>query len=271
MRILFLGDIVGTPGVEIVRKAVPALRQAEKIDCLIANAENASGGSGMTPRVYRQLRQAGVDFVTMGDHIYRKQELLKILEEDDCICKPANFPREAPGKPVIARTLPDGTAIAVFGLLGRTYMRPVDCPFEAADRVLNELAGWARIIVVDIHAEATADKYLLGHHLKGRVTAVLGTHTHVQTADEQILEGGTAYITDVGMTGPYASILGRRIDRVLQTARTFLPTPFDVAEGDPRIAGVIVECDAATGKAGTIRRVMLDEKELTALRPAPLD
>jgi len=263
VRILFLGDIVGAPGVDMVQKAVPALRKAEGIDCVIANAENASGGSGMTPRVYRQLRQAGVDLVTMGDHIYKKQELIKILEEDGCICKPANFPKEAPGKAVIRATLPDGTVVVVFSVLGRTFMRPVDCPFEAADRVLADLDGQARVIVVDAHAEATADKYLIGHHLKGRVTAVLGTHTHVQTADEQILEGGTAYVTDVGMTGPYDSILGRRIDRVLLTTRTFLPTPFDVAEGDPRIAGVIVECDAATGKAGAIQRVMMDEKQFT--------
>ncbi len=151
-------------------------------------------------------------------------------------------------------------------------MRPVDCPFDAADRVLAELDGRAKVIIVDVHAEATADKYLLGHHLKGRVTAVLGTHTHVQTADEQILEGGSAYITDVGMTGPYDSILGRRIDRVLQTTRTFVPTAFDVAEGDPRMAGVIVECDAETGKANSIRRIMINEKHIPlAVTPALSD
>src|SRR5438128_2355750 len=131
MRILFLGDIVGTPGVETVQRALLHLRQSERLDCVIANAENASGGSGMTPRVYRQLRQAGIDLVTMGDHIYKKQELIKVLEEDGCICKPANFPKKAPGRPFISTTLPDGTVIAVFSLLGRTYMRPVDCPFEA--------------------------------------------------------------------------------------------------------------------------------------------
>jgi len=267
MRLLFLGDIVGQPGVDFVKKALPLLRQVEHIDCVIANAENASGGSGMTPRVYRQLRQAGIDLVTMGDHIYKKQELCKVFEEDSCICKPANFPKEAPGKPFITMTLPDGTLIAVFSLLGRTFMRPVDCPFHAADQTLATLTGMAKIILVDVHAEATADKYLLGHHLKGRVTAVLGTHTHVQTADEQILPGGTAYLTDVGMTGPYESILGRRIDRVLHTTMTFMPTAFDVAENDPRLAGAIVDCDPATGHAISIRRLMLDEKGLEKMTP----
>jgi 2',3'-cyclic-nucleotide 2'-phosphodiesterase len=266
MRLLFLGDIVGQPGVDMVVRALATLRQAEHIDCVIANGENASGGSGMTPRVYRQLRQAGVDLVTMGDHIYKKQELIKILSEDGCICKPANFPKAAPGRSHISMTLADGTVITVFSLLGRTFMRPVDCPFEAADQVLAELGAQARVILVDVHAEATADKYLLAHHLKGRVTAILGTHTHVPTADEQILPPGTAFITDVGMTGPYDSILGRRIDRVLHTTKTFMPTAFDVAEGDPRLAGAIIDCDPATGQASAIRRLMLDETALQALR-----
>jgi calcineurin-like phosphoesterase len=157
--------------------------------------------------------------------------------------------------------------VAVFSVLGRTFMRPVDCPFHAADRVLAELAGKARVIVVDVHAEATADKYLLLHHLKGRVSAVLGTHTHVPTADERIMPPGTAFQCDVGMTGPYESILGRRIDRVLSAAITFRPTPFDVAEGDVRLAGAIVEVDAETGRATAIRRVMLDEKAVRQLAP----
>ncbi len=268
MRLLFLGDIVGTPGVEIVRKNLARLRRAENVAVVIANAENASGGSGMTPRVFRQLREAGVDLVTMGDHIYKKQELIKTLEENACICKPANYPPDAPGRTLIFTTLADGSVVAAFSLLGRTYMRAVDCPFQAADRVLKEIEGRTRIILVDVHAEATADKYLLGHHLKGRVTAVLGTHTHVATADEQIFPGGTAYQTDVGMTGPYDSILGRRVDRVLRTTLTFVPTAFDVAEGDPRIAGALVDCDPVTGQAHAIRRVMLDEKALATL-PIP--
>ena len=265
MRILFIGDIVGQPGVELVRQAVPALRIAESVDLVIANAENSSNGTGMTPRTYRHLRQAGIDLVTMGDHIYKKSELIGTLEQDHHICKPANFPPEAPGKPWIMAPARDGTPVAVMCLLGRTFMRAVDCPFQAADRVLNELAGKTPCIVVDIHAEATADKYLLAHHLKGRVSAVLGTHTHVQTADEQILVPGLAFISDVGMTGPYDSILGRRIDRVLYTTRTFIPSSFEVATDDPRLGGALVDIDAATGRATGIRRLMLNQDTLAQI------
>src|SRR5581483_8014869 len=261
MRILFLGDIVGAPGMEMVRTALPALIPAERLDLVIANAENAAGGSGLTPRLYRQLRQAGVDLVTLGDHIYKKAEIIGTLAAEDRVCKPANFPPEAPGRDHAIAPARDGTPVAVFSVLGRTFMRPVDCPFRAADRVLAEIGARARVIVVDCHAEATADKYLLGHHLKGRVSAVLGTHTHVPTADEQLLPGGTAFISDVGMTGPYDSILGRRIDRVLPTTITFVPTLFEVATGDPRLAGAIVDVDAATGQAHAIRRVMLTEAD----------
>jgi metallophosphoesterase (TIGR00282 family) len=256
MRILFLGDIVGQPGTELVRYLVPKLIAEEALDIVIANAENASNGSGLTPKQFRHLREAGVDLITMGDHIYRRSEIISVLQGDDRICKPANFPREAPGRDLILAPARGGTMVAVFSLLGRTFMRPVDCPFQAADRVLAELGERAKVILVDMHAEATADKYLMAHHLKGRVSAVLGTHTHVQTADEQIL-GTTAFISDVGMTGPYDSILGRRVDRVLAHALDFVPTTFDVATGDPRLAGAIVEVDAATGMATAIRRVMV--------------
>jgi len=265
MRILFLGDIVGQPGVAFVKRALPGVIARERIDLVIANAENASGGSGLTPAAYREIRQAGVDLVTMGDHIYKRQEIIATLAKDDCICKPANFPPVAPGRDFVVASARDGTPVAAMCLLGRTFLRPVDCPFAAADRVLQTLAGQARCVVVDMHAEATADKYLMAHHLKGRVSAVLGTHTHVPTADEQIFPGGTAFLCDVGMTGPYDSILGRRVDRVLSTAVTFIPSPFDVATGDPRLAGALVDLDAATGHATAIRRFMLDEKGLASL------
>jgi metallophosphoesterase (TIGR00282 family) len=195
----------------------------------------------------------------MGDHVYKKVDVLSVFQQEDRICRPANFPPDAPGRDLIQATARDGTTVAAFCVLGRTYMRPVDCPFRAADRVLSQLAPDVKCVFVDVHAEATADKYLLGHHLKGRVSAVLGTHTHVPTADEQLLPGGTAFISDVGMTGPYDSILGRRIDRVLTTTITFLPTPFDVAEGDVRIGGAIVDIDGATGRATAIRRVMITQ------------
>jgi metallophosphoesterase (TIGR00282 family) len=262
MRILFLGDIVGPPGVEFIKTALPGLRLREGIDCVVANAENASGGSGITPRTYRQLRQAGIDLMTLGDHIYKKLEVVEVLSNDDRVCKPANYPAEAPGRTFVSMQLPSGVTIATLCLLGRTYMRPVDCPFKAADTVLAQLESRTKLIIVDVHAEATADKYLLAHHLKGRVSAVIGTHTHVQTADEQILAGGTAFLCDAGMCGPYDSILGRRIDRVLSTTTTFVPTSFDVATADPRLAGAIIDVDEMTGQATGIRRVMLDEKAI---------
>jgi metallophosphoesterase (TIGR00282 family) len=265
MRLLFLGDIVGHPGVAFAKRAVPLLRAAEGLDLVIANAENASGGSGITPSTYHGLRRAGVDLVTMGDHVYRRQEILATLDKDERICRPANYPAGAPGRDFVLTQARDGTVVAAFCLLGRTFMKAVDCPFQAADRVLRSLPEHVRCIVVDMHAEATADKYLMAHHLKGRVTAVLGTHTHVPTADEQVLPPGTAFISDVGMTGPYDSILGRRIDRVLSTAITFIPSPFDVATGDPRLAGVVVDAAADSGRATAIRRITVDESALSSL------
>lgn len=262
MRLLFLGDIVGPAGVTFLQRALPALIAQQGIDLVIANAENAHNGTGITPGTYRQIRDTGVDLVTLGDHAYKKMEIAKILVKDDRICRPANYPTEAPGREFATAIARDGTAVAALCLLGRTFMRPVDCPLHAADRVLGQLAGQTACIVVDIHAEATGDKYLLLHHLKGRVSAVLGTHTHVPTADERVFPPGTAFISDVGMCGPYDSILGRRIDRVLPTAVTFVPSSFEVATGDPRLAGAILEIDPATGRATAIRRLMLNESEV---------
>jgi 2',3'-cyclic-nucleotide 2'-phosphodiesterase len=267
MRILFLGDIVGKPGVTFVRRALPALVAHEEIDLVIANAENATDGSGLSPKDFRRVREAGVDLITLGDHVYKKKDIIPTLEQDERACRPANFPAGAPGREYAICTARTGESVAAFSLLGRTYMRPAECPYQAAERVLQALAGRTRCIFVDMHAEATADKYLMGHHLKGRVSAVLGTHTHVPTADEQILPGGTAFISDVGMTGPYESILGRRIDRVLATAVTFVPAAFDVAENDLRLGGAIVDVDPATGHASAIRRVMFTEQMLSVIQP----
>lgn len=261
MRFLFIGDIVGKPGVDIVVKLVPRLRAERSLDLVIANAENATNGSGCLPSAYQQIRKAGVDLVTFGDHIYKKAEIVKVLENDPSTCKPVNFPAASPGREYATCTLANGARVAVICLLGRTYMRAVDSPFDAAERVIKEITGKADVVIIDIHAEATADKYQMGHYLAGRVAAVLGTHTHVPTADEQILPGGTAFICDVGMTGPYASILGRKTDRVLRHALTCLPTPFDVADGDVRLGGAIVEVDAQ-GKATHIERVAFRD-ELT--------
>ncbi len=254
MRILFLGDIVGAPGVAAVKKLLPGIRTSERLDLVVANAENATNGSGLSPKDYRQLRAAGIDAITLGDHIYKKQEIADVMANPlEPICKPANFPPEAPGRDRVSLSV-NGVSVVVISLLGRTFMRPVDCPFAAVDRVLEGLSAGPRVVLVDIHAEATADKYLMAHHLNGRVTAVLGTHTHVPTADEQILPGGTAFQCDVGMCGPYDSILGRRIDRVLSTVISFVPSSFDVATGDVRLSGAIVDADEVTGRATGIKR-----------------
>ena len=265
MRVLCLGDIVGSPGLALVRRAVPQLRTGEQLDLVIANAENAANGAGITPGQYRQLRSSGVDAVTLGDHIYKKFDIAAVLNQpNEPIVKPANFPASAPGKDHCIVSTKSGCKVAVISLIGRTYMKSSDCPFTAADRVIGSLPADVKVVLVDLHAEATADKYLMAHHLNGRVTALLGTHTHVPTADEQILSRGTAFLCDLGMCGAYDGILGRRVDRVLPTAISFVPHPFDVATGDLRLAGAIVEADEITGKAISIRRVMWKEAELPA-------
>jgi len=261
MRLLLIGDIVGKPGERIVTRALAGLRRREKLDLVIANAENAADGSGLAPSIYRKLVAAGVDCITLGDHIYRRSEIKSVLESASNIVKPANFPASAPGKTWCVVPAADGTQVAVVSLLGRVFMRPVDCPWTAADRVLVEIPNEVKVRVVDFHAEATSDKQVLGRYLDGRVTAVLGTHTHVTTADEQVFPGGTAFQCDVGMTGPHDSILGRRIDRVMETTITFQPTQFDVAEGDVRLCGTIVEADPATGRATGIRRLVVTSAE----------
>ncbi len=263
MRLLLIGDIVGKPGRDIVVRSLRPLRAREQLDVIVANAENAAGGSGITPAIYRELIGAGVDCITLGDHIYRRKEIYTVLQTQSNIVKPANFPREAPGCDVALLRSPGGVEVAVFSLLGRVFMRPVDCPFRAADRILASLSPQVRVILVDVHAEATSDMQLLGRYLDGRVTAVLGTHTHVPTADEQIFPGGTAFQCDVGMTGPHESILGRRIDRVLESTLTFRPTPFDVATGDVRLCGTIVDVDPATGRATGIRRLCVRDADVS--------
>lgn len=261
---LLIGDVVGKPGRQIICRALRGLIEREGLDFVVANAENAAGGSGLTPEIYRELLAAGVDAITLGDHIYRRREINSVLESASNIVKPANFPPEAPGHDHMVVTARNGERVAVISLLGRVFMRPVDCPWSAVDRVLKQLPSDVKQILVDFHAEATSDKQLMGRHLDGRVTAVLGTHTHVPTADEEILPGGTAFQCDVGMTGPYASILGRQIDRVLETTLTFNPTHFEVATGDARLCGSIVESDAA-GRATSIRRVRINSVEAEQL------
>jgi metallophosphoesterase (TIGR00282 family) len=263
MRLLLIGDIVGKPGRRIVTRALPGLIARESLDLVIANGENSAAGSGITPDIYRELVKAGVDCITLGDHIYKRREIVPVLETELNIVKPANFPPAAPGKPWAVVSARDGTRVGVVSLLGRVFMRPVDCPWQAVERVLAELPADVKTVVVDFHAEATSDKQLMGRYLDGRVAAVLGTHTHVPTADEEVFPGGTAFQCDVGMTGPFRSILGREIDRVRETTLTFNPTQFDVAEGDVRLCGTIVDVDPATGRATAVRRLRVDEASLT--------
>jgi len=265
VRLLLIGDIVGKPGRHIVSRAVAGLVRAENIDLVVANAENAAGGSGLTPANYQELMSSGVNCVTLGDHIYRRREIMDVLERQPNIVKPANFPPQAPGREFAVVTARDGSQVGVFSLLGRVFMRPVDCPWAAADRVLAAISPEVKIILLDFHAEATSDKQLMGRYLDGRVSAVLGTHTHVPTADECILPGGTAFQCDVGMTGPLDSVLGRRTDRVMEATLTFNPTHFEVALHDVRLQGTLVDVDPQTGRATAIRRVSVNEVEAERL------
>lgn len=266
MRILFIGDIVGKPGREIVQHAVAGLVSKERLDLVVANAENAAGGSGLNPAIYRELVKAGVDGITLGDHIYRRREIYPTLESESNIVKPANLPAESIGRNWAVVTARNGERLGFFCLLGRLFMKPIDSPWHAADRILAELPADVRVRLVDFHAEATSEMQLMGRYLDGRVSAVLGTHTHVPTADECILPGGTAFQCDVGMTGPFESIIGRRIDRVMETTLTGLPTEFDVATGDVRLCGTIVEIDSTTGKASSIKRLCITEADLPQLQ-----
>jgi hypothetical protein len=245
---------------------VPGLIVREQLDLVLANAENAAGGSGLTPSIYRELIKAGVDGITLGDHVYRRREIYSVLESETNIVKPANLPAESIGRQWAVVKGRNGQQVAFLCLLGRLFMQPTaDHPWRAADRVLEQIPADVRIRFVDFHAEATSEMQLMGRYLDGRVSAVLGTHTHVPTADECILPEGTAFQCDVGMTGPYDSILGRRVDRVMETTLTSLPTKFDVALDDARIGSTIVEVDDQTGQATAIRRLSVREAELPEL------
>lgn len=265
LTLLCIGDVVGRPGRVIVARAVPVVAKQHNVDCVIANVENTANGSGLTESLYQKLRNYGVNLMTMGDHIYRKGELLPILEKSDCIVRPVNYPAESVGKEFAIFQTADGHKVAVLSVMGRLFMRPpCDCPFHAVDRVLARLPEDVKVVVVDMHAEASSEKVAMGWHLNGRVAVLFGTHTHIPTADERVLDRGTAYVTDLGMTGPYDSVLGRRKDRVLKALTTGLPCPFDVATEDVRLCGVLVKVDSETGKAHHIERICVHEDSLPA-------
>ncbi len=271
MRFLFIGDIVGKPGRDIVCRAVKGLIAKYELDLVIANAENAAGGSGLTPAIYRELIRAGIDAITLGDHVYRRKEIYSVLESEPNIVKPANLPPESIGRDWCVVKARNGESVGIACVLGQLFMRPIDSPWQAADRVLSAMPKDVRIRFIDFHAEATSEMQLMGRYLDGRATAVLGTHTHVPTADECIFPSGTAFQCDVGMTGPFESIIGRRIDRVMETTLTGRPTEFDVATADVRLCGTIITADAETGRGTAIERLCVTEAELPMLetpRPA---
>ena len=257
IKVLVIGDIVGKPGRKVLSEELPGLVARERISFVIANAENAAGGSGVTPEIAQELFKAGASVLTTGDHVWKKREIVPYIEKESRLLRPANYPAKASGSGFTILADPAGQKIGVVNLIGRVFMGPADSAFEVADRAVTELARVTPLIFVDMHAEATSEKVAMGWFLDGRVTAVFGTHTHVQTADERVLPGGTAYITDLGMTGPYDSVLGRRKDRVLQALITLMPTSFDVAKGDVRLSGAIITCDRETGKATAIQRVQV--------------
>ncbi|HUI27587.1 MAG TPA: TIGR00282 family metallophosphoesterase [Candidatus Kryptonia bacterium] len=255
MRILFLGDIVGKPGRQAVRALLPRLVDRERLDVVVANCENVTDGSGVDPKNAAELLDAGVHVLTSGNHVWRRREIVEFIEREPRLLRPANFPPNVPGRGWTVVEAADGTGVAVLNLIGRVFMDSVDCPFQTAERILPLLQDRARVIFVDMHAEATSEKGAMGHFLAGKVAAVVGSHTHVQTADECVLTGGTAFITDVGMCGPIDSILGVRKQPVLRRFLTHMPAKFEVAGGPVIVQGAMVDVDAESGQATRIRRL----------------
>ncbi|MCX5706586.1 MAG: TIGR00282 family metallophosphoesterase [Candidatus Omnitrophica bacterium] len=256
MKILFIGDIVGRPGRLAVEKLIPGLKEEYRLDFVIANAENAAGGSGINPKVAQELFNSGVDILTSGDHIWKKKEIFELINQEERILRPLNFPLGAPGKGSAIFKSRSGVKIGVINVNGRVFMEPLECPFKTTLAAAEELVKESKIIIVDIHAEATSEKVALGWYLDGKVSAVLGTHTHIQTADEHILPKGTAYITDVGMTGPTDSVIGRRVEDVLERFLTSIPVRFEVAEDNIQLQGVVVDINEKTGRADSIIRII---------------
>jgi 2',3'-cyclic-nucleotide 2'-phosphodiesterase len=256
LRVLCLGDIVGRPGRQVVHQKLPGLVREKAVDLVVANAENIAGGSGITANLFHKIRSYGVDVVTLGDHVYRKADIVPSLHGSERIVRPANLSSAAAGRPFTIITSNSGVPVGVFCLLGRIYMNlPADDPFAAADRVLDQAPPQVRCWVCDMHAEATSEKVAMGHWLDGRCSLIVGTHTHIPTADAKVLPGGSAFISDLGMCGPYDSVLGRRKDRVLKFMTTNMPQPFDVATGDVRLCGALAEIDPETGRAISIERI----------------
>jgi len=258
MKILFIGDVFGHPGRRIVKELLPSLVGEYDPDLVLANGENAAAGFGITPLLVEELLDMGIAVLTSGNHIWDKKEIYPYLNEhaDGRLLRPANYPPGAPGHGLYVGRTRSGIDYAVMNLQGRIFMTPIDCPFRTADAELGKIPPEIKVRIVDVHAEASSEKIAMGWYLDGRVTAVLGTHTHIPTADESILPNGTAYITDLGMTGPFDSVIGIEKQTVIRKFLNQLPTRFEVAKGDVRLHAVLIEADSATGRAVSIQRIM---------------
>jgi metallophosphoesterase (TIGR00282 family) len=255
MNILFIGDIVGSPGREATKLLLPGLKKEYRLDFVIANAENAAGGSGITQRVAEEIFDSGVDVITSGDHIWKKREIFEFINQEERILRPLNFPSGAPGRGFGVFKTKDDIKVGVINVNGRVFMEALECPFRTTLAAAESLSTHTNIIIVDVHAEATSEKVALGWYLDGKVSAILGTHTHVQTADERILPQGSAYLTEAGMTGPYDSIIGRKIEDVLERFLTSIPTRFEIAKENIQLHGAILDLDQNSGKARSIVRI----------------
>jgi 2',3'-cyclic-nucleotide 2'-phosphodiesterase len=265
MRLLFIGDIVGRPGRELVRHGLSAIVDEHQVDIVIANAENAAAGFGITREIGDQLLEWGVDVMTSGNHIWDKKEAIEYIGAESRLLRPANYPAGVPGNgSYLARTR-DGRSVGVINVMGRVFMHSIDDPFTVVEREIEALRPRARVIFVDFHAEATSEKVAMGWFLDGKVTAMIGTHTHVQTADERILPKGTAYLTDVGMTGPHDSVIGVEIEAAVGRFRNAMPAKFDTATGNPRLNAVVIEADEQSGKAVDIERLSYSMDEILVL------
>ena len=258
MKILFIGDIFGHPGRVIVKEQLPALREELAPDLILANGENAAAGFGITPGLVEELLELGISALTSGNHIWDRKEIIPYFTDhaNTPLIRPANYPPDAPGRGLYVGKTPGGAEFAVMNLQGRVFMPSIECPFRTADALLGQIPATVKIRIVDMHAEATSEKLALGWYLDGRATAVLGTHTHIPTADETVLPGGTAYITDLGMTGPYDSVIGIEKEAVIKKFLNQMPARFEVAKGDTRLSGVLVESDPTTGRAISIQRIL---------------
>lgn len=259
MRLLFVGDVVGKPGRRAVLNLLPRLVDRHRADYVVVNVENLAGGFGVTPEVMAELDELPIDCFTTGNHVWDKKEGLELLEREPRLLRPANYPDGNPGRGVYVGETAAGIPVATINLEGRVFMSSLESPFTVADRLLAGLGKEVKVVLVDFHCEATSEKQALGFYLDGRVSAVLGTHTHVPTADERVLPGGTALQTDVGMTGPYESVIGMRVDKVLKRFLMQTPAPFEVAKRDVRLAGAVIDIDEDTGHARGIERLLVPD------------